>query len=259
MMPTMCTSEHYELALIISGERQCITPDHVFFAHTGNIVTGMPHRLHQTSSSSDVPYIRILVKISISAADFIKQKIGSRTFDSLFDQHAHNVSEEGYHKIHSKFFEMLDEYNQYDKYSDTLLKDMLFHILTMLIRYEKLPEIQDDITLTSTNESIFKALLYIDSHFFDSPSMVEVASHVGLSTSYFSRLFKQITGKNYSAYLLTCKLQACRTQLLFTDHSIQEIADSLGMCNGNYLSNLFKKTYGESPREYRKRRRNGLR
>lgn len=252
MMPTMCTSEHYELALIISGDRQCITQDHVFFAHTGNVVTGTPHRLHQTSSSSDVPYKRILVKFSFSAADSIKQKIGSRTFDSLFDPYAHYVSDEGYQKIYSKLYEMLDEYNQYDKYSDTLLKDMLFHLLTMLLKYEKLPEIQENITLKSENESIFKALLYIDNHFFDSPSMEEVASHVGLSTSHFSRLFKQVTGKNYSEYLITFKLQACRNELVLTNHSIQEIADSLGMCNGNYLSNLFKKAYGISPREYRK-------
>lgn len=252
MMPTMCVSEHYEIALIISGERQCITQDHVFFAHTGNIVTGFPNRLHQTSSASDVPYRRILVKFSFPAADSIKKKIGSRTFDSLFDQYAHYVSEEGYQKIYSKFYEMLDEYEQYGKYSDTLLSDMLFHLLTMLLKYERLPEVQDSIALKYENESIFKALLYIDSHFYDSPSMEEVASHVGLSTSYFSRLFKQVTGKNYSEYLMSFKLQSCRNQLVLTDLSIQEIADSLGMCNGNYLSNLFKKAYGESPREYRK-------
>lgn len=174
MMPTMCTSEHYEISLIISGERQCITPNHVYFAHTGNIVTGTPHQLHQTSSSSDVPYKRILVKFSFSVADSIKQKIGSRTFDSLFDPYAHYVSEEGYQKIYSKFYEMLDEYNQYDKYSDTLLKDMLFHLLTMLIRYEHLPEIQENISLKCENESIFKALLYLDHHFHKSPSIEEV-------------------------------------------------------------------------------------
>lgn len=82
--------------------------------------------------------------------------------------------------------------------------------------------------------------------------MEEVASHVGLSASYFSRLFKQATGKNYSEYLISSKLQACCNELLLTNHSVQEIADSLDICNGTYLSNLFKKTYGESPREYRK-------
>ena len=40
------------------------------------------------------------------------------------------------------------------------------------------------------------------------------------------------------------------------DEDIKEIADSIGMCNANYLSNLFKRYYGQSPREYRKFHKN---
>lgn len=252
MMPSMCASDYYEMSILISGERKCVTHDHVYFAHTGNIVTGAPYIMHQTSSTSDVPYTRILVKFTFNVADSIKQKLGSNIFDTIFSRHTHHISEDGYKKICAKFYEMLEEYDQYDKYSDTILKDMLFHLLTMLIKYETFPKSQDSITLNFESESIFKALTYIDCNFCDSPSIEEVAKHVGLSTSYFSRLFKKVTNTNYSEYLILSKLQSCRNQLVLTDNTIQEIADSINMCNANYLSNLFKKYYGSSPREYRK-------
>ena len=251
-MPTMSASEHYEISLIISGDRQSVTPDRVFYAHSGSVVIGKPYVLHPTSSISDIPYKRIMIKCSIAVMEDIKGKLGAQRFEKLCSQYAHYFSAEGLKVITDKFFEMLEEYKNYSTYSDEILKGMMLHLCTMIMKYSQVPAAERPSFISTTNEAILKALDYLDTYAMNSPGMEEVAAYVGLTPAYFSRLFKQTTGSTYSEYLLLVKLQASRILLMQTDLSIEEIAARIGICNGNYLSNLFKKYYRETPGQFRK-------
>lgn len=251
-MPTMSAAEHYEISLIISGDRQSSTLEHVYYAHSGSVITGKPYVLHQTSSISDTPYKRILIKCSIPVMEQIKSKIGASLFDTFVDRFVHYFSEEGLLKITEKFYEMLEEYKDYSIYTDEILKGMMFHLFTLIIRYSQASSFQRPRTSKTNNEAINKALLYIDTYVMNSPRMEDVADYVGLTPSYFSRLFKKTTGSTFSEYLLLFKLQISRVLLMQTTLTIEEIAAQIGLCNGNYLSNLFKKYYKETPTQFRK-------
>ncbi|MBP3887099.1 MAG: helix-turn-helix transcriptional regulator [Cellulosilyticum sp.] len=195
---------------------------------------------------------KILIKFSIKIGDLIKRKIGATNFDALFDQHVHYFTEIGYDSIQKKFFEMLEVYKDYDRYTDEILQGMLFHLFTLITKYKEMPSNAVPISFETKNESIIKALEYLSTYMQDAPSMEAVASYVGLTPSYFSRLFKKSTGKTFSEYVLFLRLQSSRILLMQTDLSVQQIAEQIGLCNGNYLSNLFKKYYLESPSEFRK-------
>lgn len=251
-MPTMAASEHYEISLVISGDRQSVTPDRIYYAHSGGVIIGKPYVLHQTSSISDTPYKRILIKCSIKVMEEIKDKIGARPFEALCDRYVHYFSPEGLKTITGKFYEMLEEYKNYSVYSDEILKGMMFHVCTMIIRYSRSSTVERPLSVSTTNEAILKALDYLDTYAMNSPSMEEVAAYVGLTPSHFSRLFKKTTGSTYSEYLLLTKMQACRFLLMQTNLPLEEIAARIGICNGNYLSNLFKKYYHETPGQFRK-------
>ena len=59
-------------------------------------------------------------------------------------------------------------------------------------------------------------------------------------------------GTTPAEYVKKCRLEeACRL-LRLTDMKITEVADSVGISDYNYFSKLFKKSYGMSPRQYRK-------
>lgn len=251
-MPTMDESDHFEISLILSGDRQIVTPNRIFYAHSHSITMGAPFVRHQTSSTSDLVYKKILIKFSIKIGDLIKRKIGVTNFDALFDQHVHYFTEIGYDIIQKKFFEMLEVYKDYDRYTDEILQGMLFHLFTLITKYKEMPSNAVPISFETKNESIIKALEYLSTYMQDAPSMEAVASYVGLTPSYFSRLFKKSTGKTFSEYVLFLRLQSSRILLMQTDLSVQQIAEQIGLCNGNYLSNLFKKYYLESPSEFRK-------
>ncbi len=77
------------------------------------------------------------------------------------------------------------------------------------------------------------------------------ARNIGLSYSHFRKLFREQTGHPPNNYLISCRLQALATDLLFTNKSIKQLAVELGYHEVGYLSRLFRNRYGMGPRAYR--------
>lgn len=252
-MPTMSSASHYETAFIISGDRQCLTPDCIFYMHSGCVTLSTPDLPRQTSSTMDTPYKRILVKFSADVADELRNYFGTRVLEELFSAHVHYFDEKHKIKIEQLFWEMYEEYETYCSYTDKLLRGMIFRLFTMIIRYRTLQEDLLTFSLNDIHPLIFKAISFMSIHCNESPNMEAISKHVGLSPAYFSKLFKKEMNTTYSDYLLLIRLQKSRVLLMQTTLSISDIADHVGLCNGNYLSTLFKKYYHETPLQFRKR------
>ena len=80
----------------------------------------------------------------------------------------------------------------------------------------------------------------------------EMADHAGLSTSHFSRLFREQTGYSPIDYLIRLKIQhACRL-LILSRKTVREIGSEIGYDDPYYFSRIFKRVIGISPNHYRK-------
>ncbi len=82
-----------------------------------------------------------------------------------------------------------------------------------------------------------------------------VAQAEGVSTRYLQRLFTE-AGNSFIHYLRTRRLERCRADLassLHADLSISEICFRWGFNGSAHFSRAFRKEYGMSPREYRRR------
>ncbi|MEG1446598.1 MAG: response regulator [Ruthenibacterium sp.] len=89
---------------------------------------------------------------------------------------------------------------------------------------------------------------------FASPLCLEdVASAVYLNAEYFSRIFKEEMGCSFVAYLTELRLQKAMQLLQDTALRVQVIAGEVGYPNVSYFSTTFKKKFGKSPYEYRKK------
>ena len=130
------------------------------------------------------------------------------------------------------------------------IEDLLAYIFDLIEQWIKQEEKdREEQTL------IGQAIQYIDEHFSDeSISLQQVAEHIHVSYPYLSNLFKTEVNKNYTEYLLECRIQAAQELLLSTNDSITEIALSTGFSNSNYFSSCFKKFCGKSPKQYRETR-----
>lgn len=100
-------------------------------------------------------------------------------------------------------------------------------------------------------EEIVKAQKYVLLNLDKKISLGEVAAHLHLNPSYFSRLFKKHTNKNFIEYVNEKKIEEAKEFIVNTNESIEKIADRLGFESKGYFFKVFKKYYGVSPTEYR--------
>lgn len=82
-------------------------------------------------------------------------------------------------------------------------------------------------------------------------SLNTVAAHVCLSPAHFSTIFSQEMSVTFIEYLTSVRIEHVKELLATTDEKLVNIAFSVGYNEPNYLSYLFKKREGITPREYR--------
>lgn len=79
----------------------------------------------------------------------------------------------------------------------------------------------------------------------------ELADFANLSVSHFSALFRSHTGYSPIEYFNHLKVQKACQYLLFSDRSVKEIAELLGVDDQYYFSRMFSRLMGSSPTQYR--------
>ena len=97
-----------------------------------------------------------------------------------------------------------------------------------------------------------KAVIYMNQHLEEAVTLDQVAEHVGLSATYFSRLFSTEMKMTYIEYLTKIKIEESKKYLVDTKESISDIAIRLGFSDQSYFSKVFKKVEGMTPGKYRK-------
>ena len=110
-------------------------------------------------------------------------------------------------------------------------------------------------TTPETNEhDIYKkALQYIKGHYTEGVSIAEISRQIGYSESYFGYAFKKKYKMSVSQYVRELQLAKSKDLLESTSLSIAGVASYVGFDDSNYFSALFKKHFGLSPKEYRRR------
>ncbi len=103
---------------------------------------------------------------------------------------------------------------------------------------------------TDAVKSVHDFLLeHIGEHY----TLEELAGRFGLSATMMKACFKGVYGTSVYAYLRTCRFQLAQKLLKDGESTVAEIAARIGYENPNKFSTAFKKEYGISPTEYRKR------
>ena len=82
-----------------------------------------------------------------------------------------------------------------------------------------------------------------------------LAFRLGVSPAHLSRTFKSETGISPVRFLIRRRIQAAIFDLLNTEDSLDTIAARNGFSSGNYFCKVFRGHVGETPTEYRCRRR----
>lgn len=95
------------------------------------------------------------------------------------------------------------------------------------------------------------ALQYIHAHFAEELPLELLASKVNLSLYHFIRCFKQEMGVTPHAYIRDFRINQAKSLLLRNDVAISSIASFVGYEDASHFSNIFRRSVGMLPREYR--------
>lgn len=99
---------------------------------------------------------------------------------------------------------------------------------------------------------IIDILAYINSHLDESLSLTELANKSLVSTSHFSRVFKQKVGIGLIEYLNTKRVIKAKELLISTSYTVSQIAEICGFESVSHFHRIFKKYLNMTPASYRK-------
>ena len=94
---------------------------------------------------------------------------------------------------------------------------------------------------------------FIQKNFTRKISLSEIASVAGLSAPYFSTIFREEMGENFSTYLNRLRIEKAKYMLLKTGLSLSDIACACCFADQGWFSRQFKSFTGISPGNYRTR------
>lgn len=103
----------------------------------------------------------------------------------------------------------------------------------------------------STSEHLYKAIQYINAHYFEEIDLEKLAQQVFVSTYYLSHLFRREMGVTFSDYLTKVRVSRAK-ELLMEGRSVEDVCGRVGYNDSNYFIKIFKKYVGITPSKYRK-------
>lgn len=99
------------------------------------------------------------------------------------------------------------------------------------------------------------ALYFFDHQYYKDIKLKELADELNVSLNHLISVFRKETGITPNFYLQKSRMKQATNLLSSTDMTMQEISNSVGISDANYFIKVFKKYYGETPTNYRKRYR----
>ncbi|MBB3114000.1 two-component system response regulator YesN [Paenibacillus phyllosphaerae] len=103
----------------------------------------------------------------------------------------------------------------------------------------------------SKRREVTEAYQYVALHLGRRITLEEVAAHLHMNPSYFSRFFKKETGQTFIEYVTCKKMERAKELLDQSTRPVNEICELLGYDNQSYFIKTFKTQVGVTPTEYR--------
>ena len=127
------------------------------------------------------------------------------------------------------------------------LEQHLFHALQVMFS----PESGTQATTDQYSLEVEQSIAYIKENYMRKISLASVAEHVGLSSGYLCRIFKDETGGSINTYINNLRMNKAGELLSDKNSYIKEVAVAVGFEDQLYFSRLFKRYSGLTPSEYR--------
>ena len=246
-----------EIIYIVRGRGTVTVQTHRYEVITGNILLIQPEMLHSIEQLNDheMEYFNILFDFNLLEKD--SSNCYEKYFKSIYEHTkltpVHLFKNEPLSMLITPHIKYLITNRKLKYTSDELMvKSNLYAIIHHINQFCK--DANSDSQILEKNHNKIKAiLLYIQGHYFERISVEEAAELLHYSSSYFSKLFHELTGTSFTQYLKEYRLEIAAEKLINTKMNITDISEETGFCSLPYFTRSFVRKYGVTPTTYRKK------
>ena len=251
----------FELAYITEGNATQILADTIEHVEKGAYFIIDKNSSHQYTNCQNLELINCLFQADIIDASlancgsfdelmricmirFYKQFVGLSATNRVF------YDEDG--RILRLLKEMLEEDNNRIWGYQELFRGKLLEILIITMR--KVLKLHHEIPIEKITDSaiIREAIRYFGAHYDDKALLRNFCEKFHYDSAYISRRFKQETGLTASEYIKKIRIEKACNLLAGSKHTVRETSQLVGYDDLAYFNQLFHKTLGMTPSEYRK-------
>lgn len=241
---------YYELYYLVSGQCRVFLSHTIYYLFPGDLILIPPAILHKTLYETNCEAERITVSFTPEFIRDFETACGIQILKDIFPHQKKSIAPADRSGLMLFFERMLMENAKRDLFTKIQQKSCLYQLLTFLGRLHATEPSRD--RLDHAEASIQEAAHFIFSHYMEPLTLKDAAEVAHMSSTYFSRLFKETTGFGFKEYLNQIRLQNAAFLLQSTDASVTEIAIRCGFSDANYFGDSFKKAFHLSPREFRR-------
>ncbi len=241
-----------KITVNISDSKIVLEKDSVFFCNAGSIYSiyaDMPSKLiainfdlTQEKSGRTVPFA------PVPENKFFTGKILAPTLienSFLSEYKAFNNAGAMYHIIEEILCEFSNHKIFYREKSSTLLKELLIEMHR-----------ENVFKTTNSADAVDEVMKFVEKNYNSHLTNDVLAKLVGYHEYYLSKMFIRHTGLSLHKYIVNYRLNKAKELLTCTKHSIDAVAEKVGFSNDAAFSASFKKSFGTTPTEYRKKYKN---
>ena len=241
---TMHIHEQCEIYFFVSGNVEYLVEGSKYPLDENSLMIMRPAEAHKPKIVGKEKYERYAINFPVDftadidpegklATAFTERPIGK---NNLF-----GTNEIDMKFVQKLFAEMCEAAEDYDR--QLTIKTHLMILLDMISRaYDKKGSVEQK--LTSTAERV---VAYVNNHLFDDISVPKLAEHFYLSTSQFSRVFRQATGAAPWEYITKKRLTAAKEKIR-GGCSTQNAAESCGFGDYSAFYRAYVKHFGCAPK-----------
>ncbi|MBQ2627902.1 MAG: helix-turn-helix domain-containing protein [Eubacterium sp.] len=237
-----------EILYVLTGNLSCSIQDTHYELTTGDFILFNPYELHFIDSGNSRVLSMFIHPGFLNAGAPKQQQIYFQCC-STDDSKPHRY----YDTLRSLIADMFLLHVQDSIANDYQINSYALQILAILNKNFLLqegarvnnPELLDD--------RVIQAIEYIDQNYAESLTAASIGQALYLSPRTLMSIFQKKTGMSVSSYLRLIRLAHARNDIIMTNDSIAEIALRNGFTDTSGLISNFRKYYGKTPLQYRKK------
>lgn len=245
------THDYYEIFLTLTDDIYHVVNDKTEMLKKGSLVFIRPGDIHLYENTEE-PYrfinLAFSEEIANSVFDFVGTELSINEMCTGDYPPTIYLSENECEKAENLFQTI--NYVPADKHMEKRLQCKAILISLFSSYFSRFGSEKDIYEIPSWLSNAYEQMKS-DKYFKEGiPAMVELC---GKSYEHISRCLKKYYHITVTEYINSLKLNYAANLLSNTDYSLTDICLECGFNNPTYFSSYFKKVYGETPHEYRKK------